>query len=260
MQQKIIRINMTAHQYWNPPIVEAVCELGFSSATPWNISYPWLFHEKIKHIYTGLPQEQKIVGLEQTSQVDPTIERSPFTVVEQSKIQFPLEDGTGLIAVGPNIMSSHVYKPYKGWNVFRARFEEALGEYIKVANPDGVRRIGLRYINQLIIPGSKIDVASYFTIPPVELTDDCAIDNFLCRNEYIYKDEPIRAILNFARGDAPEGTSAYLLDIDMVWQWPAEALPLDSVMNKIDELRRRERVIFEHLITDKARELFDAER
>ena len=250
---------MTAHQYRNPPIVEAVSELGFYSASPWNLSYPWLFHEKIKHIYTGLPQEQKLVGLEQTSQVEPSKERSPFTVVEQSKIQFPLEDGTGLIAVGPNIMSSHVYKPYPGWDVFRARFEEALRKYIEVANPDGVRRIGLRYINQLIIPGVQLDTSSYFTIPPAQLTDDCTVDNFLCRNEYIYRDEPIRAILNFARGDAPEGSSAWLLDIDMVWQWPAEPLPLYSVMNKIDELRRRERIIFEHLITDKARGLFDAD-
>lgn len=249
---------MTAHQYRNPPIVEAVCELGFSSASAWNLSYPWLFHEKIKHVYAGLPREQKLVGLEQSTQIVEPQERTPFKVVEQSKIQFPLENGTGLVAVGPNLISSHVYKPYPGWDVFRARFEEALRKYIEVANPDGVRRIGLRYINQLIIPGVQLDVASYFTIPPAGLTDDCTVDNFLSRNEYIYKDEPIRAILNFARGEAPEGSSAYLLDIDMVWQWPSEPLPLDSVMNKIDELRRRERVIFEHLITDKTRGLFDA--
>lgn len=249
---------MTAHQYRNPPIVEAVCELGFSSTSTWNLSYPWLFHEKIKHLYTGLPREQKLVGLEQPTQVAESQERTPFKVVEQSKIQFPLADGTGLVAVGQNIISSHVYKPYPGWDVFRSRLEEALRKYVEVANPDGIRRIGLRYINQLIIPGTRLDVAHYFTIPPANLTNDCIVDNFLSRNEYIYKDEPIRAILNFARTEAPEGSSAYLLDIDMVWQWPAEPLPLDSVMNKVDELRRRERVIFEHLITDKARGMFDA--
>ena len=249
---------MTVYQYQNPPIIEAVCELGFSSDAEWNLSYPWLFYEKIKHIYTGLPREQKIVGLEQPTQDVESRERTPFKVIEQSKIQFPLEGNSGLVAVSPNLISSHVYKPYPGWDVFRSRLEEALSKYIEVTNPNGLRKMGLRYINQLSVPDSQHDVASYFTIPPANISEDCIVDNFLFRNEYIYKDEPIRAILNFARLDAPENTSAYLLDIDMVWQWPAEPLPLNAVMAKVDELRRRERVIFEHLITDRARELFDA--
>ena len=58
--------------------------------------------------------------------------------------------------------------------------------------------------------------------------------------------------------NAPPAVSAYLLDIDLVWQWPAEPLSIESTMVKIDELRRRERIIFERLITDRARGLFDA--
>lgn len=250
---------MSVHQYSNPPILEAVCEVGFVPADEWNISYPWLFYEKVKSIYTGAPKEQKLVRLESPSTGLPEKESSPFTVVEQSKIQFPLADDTALVAVGPNVLSMHVKQPYPGWDVFRGRVAEAIKEYKGIANPTGVRKVGLRYINQVTIPEPQPNLADYFTIPPANvLPEELTTDNFLARNEYIYQDEPIRVVLNFARTESPPKVSTYLLDIDLVWQWPAEPLPIEVVMNKIDELRRRERIIFERLITDQSRGLFDA--
>lgn len=251
---------MSAHQYRNPPILEAVCEIGFAPTDDeWNISYPWLFYEKVKGVYTGAPKEQKLVRLEPPPTGGLGKEASPFTVVEQSKTLFPLADDTGLVAVGPNVLSVHVKPPYPGWGIFRGRIADALKEYINIANSNGVRKIGLRYINQVTIPEPQPDTAKYFSVPPSNvLPDELTIDNFLSRNEYLYQDEPIRVVLNFARTESPTKASAFLLDIDLVWEWPAEPLPIESVMNKIDELRRRERVIFERLITDQSRELFDA--
>ena len=68
-------------------------------------------------------------------------EASPFIVVEQSKMLFPLADDTGLIGVGPNVLSSHVRQPYLGWNIFRGRITEALKEYVSIANPTGIRKV-----------------------------------------------------------------------------------------------------------------------
>ena len=76
---------MSVHQYQNPPILEAVCEIGFAPADDeWNISYPWLFYEKVKGIYAGAPKEQKLVRLEPPPTEVSGKEESPFTVVEQS--------------------------------------------------------------------------------------------------------------------------------------------------------------------------------
>lgn len=251
---------MSTHQYRNPPILEAVCEIEFAPTdNEWNISYPWLFYEKVKGVYTGAPKEQKLVRLEPPPTGSLRKEDSPFTVVEQSKTLFPLADDTGLVAVGPNVLSAHVKQPYPGWAIFRNRIADALKEYISIANPTGIRKIGLRYINQVTISEPQPNVADYFSTPPANvLPDELVIDNFLSRNEYIYQDEPIRVVINFARAESPSKMSAYLLDIDLVWQWPADPLPIESVMNKVDELRRRERVIFERLITDQSRGLFDA--
>ncbi len=247
---------MSIHQYQNPPIMEAVCELRFAPGSDWDLSYPWLYYEKIKSTYVGKPREQKLLSLE------PNATGSP-SVIEQSKIQFPMEGDTGLLAIGQDVLSVHVNRPYPGWNAFRSRIESALKEYVVVASPIGLRNIGLRYINQVIIPGAQTNVADYFIFPPANILPlECSVDNFMCRNEYIYKDEPIRFALAFARTEPPagmEGISAYLLDVDMTWQWPSEPLSIESAMNKVDELRRRERIIFEGLVTDKARGIFDAE-
>ena len=165
--------------------MEAVCELRFAPERDWDLSYPWIFYEKIKSTYVGKPREQKLISLE------PTATGSP-TVIEQSKIQFPMEGDAGLLAIGPDVLSAHVKSPYPGWDVFRSRIESAIKEYVAVASPIGLRQIGLRYINQVIIPGDKINVADYFTFPPANiLPSECSVDNFICRNEYIYKDEPI---------------------------------------------------------------------
>lgn len=251
---------MSTHQYRNPPILEAVCEIEFAPTdNEWNISYPWLFYDKVKGVYSGAPKEQKLVRLEPPPTGSLRKEGSPFTVVEQSKTLFPLADDTGLVAVGPNVLSAHVKQPYPGWIIFRNRIADALKEYISIANPTGIRKIGLRYINQVTISEPQPNVAEYFSTPPANvLPDELVIDNFLSRNEYIYQDEPIRVVINFARAESSSKESAYLLDIDLVWQWPADPLPIESVMNKVDELRRRERVIFERLITDQSRSLFDA--
>ncbi len=251
---------MSVHQYQNPPILEAVCEIGFAPADDeWNISYPWLFYEKVKGVYAGAPKEQKLVRLEPPPTEVSGKEESPFTVVEQSRTLFPLANDTGLIAVGPNVLSVHVRRPYPGWSIFRARIVEALKEYTSITHPIGIRKIGLRYINQVTISEPQPNVADYFSTPPANvLPDELAIDNFQSRNEYVYQDEPIRVVLNFARTESPSKVSTYLLDIDLVWLWPAEPLLIDSVMSKIDELRRRERIIFERLITNRSRELFDA--
>src|SRR5665647_242550 len=100
---------MNVHQYQNPPIVEAICEIGFAPANDeWNISYPWLFYEKIKNIYTGTPKEQKLVRMESLPADSSGKDTSPLAgFVEQSKTQFSLADDTGLVAVGPNVLSAH---------------------------------------------------------------------------------------------------------------------------------------------------------
>jgi len=218
-----------------------------------------LLYEKIKGVYAGKPREQKMVSVEPNPKLSAPGNPSGLTVNEITRIQFPSQDEKALVAVYRDTISISVLHPYPTWETFRPRIENALNAYTIMAVPAGVRRIGLRYINMLTKDGNIDDLLNYFKFPPTNLSSiQCTVDNFSDHTEYIYDDEPIRVIVNFARTVAPAGKSSCVLDIDVAWEWPGEALPLGQAMKKVDELRSRERVVFETLITDRAREAFDA--
>jgi uncharacterized protein (TIGR04255 family) len=67
----------------------------------------------------------------------------------------------------------------------------------------------------------------------------------------------VRLVVSHATVEAREGQVAFLMDIDVIWQ-SSEAVAKDAALAKADDLRARERDVFEALITDEARSLFDA--
>ncbi|MXZ87792.1 MAG: TIGR04255 family protein [Dehalococcoidia bacterium] len=64
-------------------------------------------------------------------------------------------------------------------------------------------------------------------------------------------------ILSQGSVDAPKNHVGFLLDLDVIWE-STEPIARDEALTKAGDLRAREREAFETIITDKARELFDA--
>jgi uncharacterized protein (TIGR04255 family) len=251
---------MERRKYRNPPIEEALCEFRFAPSQEWDPTVSGHFHEKIRETYPAKPREQRVV--EAGFQVSAQSAESAMQLKQGlAKVQFPTDDGRHLVAVGPDIMSVHVLKPYPGWHEdFRPRIEQALQAYNETTAPKGVKQIGLRYINQIIIAADTIALDDYFTTPP--RTPDHFPERksaIFSRIESFYTDDPIRLVFTFATVKPPEGKLAFLLDLDLVWSWSDQPLALDDVMDKVEKLRHRERDAFEALITERAREVFDAE-
>jgi uncharacterized protein (TIGR04255 family) len=250
---------MERRKYRNPPIEEALCEFRFAPSQDWDPTVPGRFHEKIRDMYPAKPREQRVVeaGFQVSAQSADSAMQLKHGI---AKVQFPTTDGKRLVAVGPDVMSVHVLRPYPGWHEdFRSRIERALQAYNETTAPKGVKQIGLRYINQIVIAADTIELEDYFTTPPQ--TPDrfpkrqAAI---FSRIESIYTDDPIRLVFTFATVKPPEGKLAFLLDLDLVWSWSDQPLALDDVMEKVETLRHRERDAFEALITERTREVFDA--
>lgn len=135
--------------------------------------------------------------------------------------------------------------------------------YQAIADPSGIRRIGIRYINLIELPAPNAEPSEYFSAPPTKNEElGCRLDTFVIRHEYLYDDEPIRLVVNFAKVQKIETVTvngaSYLLDLDVSREWQTEALPMNRAMSLVEELRRREREAFEAQITPKSRELFDA--
>jgi uncharacterized protein (TIGR04255 family) len=250
---------MQRRVYKYPPIEEALCEFRFVNDAEWDPMLPLVFRDQIKESYPGKPVQR--TPLEANLRAGSDQAGASFLLKQElGRIQFPSEDGKALVSIGPNVLSAHMLRPYQRWEEFRPRIEEALSKYSSTLPCDGVRRIGLRYINKIEIENAgSLDLNKYFTVPPMSPQGfPTRITSFITRTEHIYDDEPIKLILTFTDTSAKEGYAAFLLDLDLVWEFGDNPIPAEEAMNRVDTLRERERDAFEQLITDNSREMFDA--
>lgn len=242
--------------YKNPPIHEAVCEFQFSNPEDWNLIHGGQFIERVKKRYSGKPTEQRILRV-----TPPRGEMSgatPPSIVEITKVQLKSVDGRQIVAIGPGILSVHSLRPYAGWELFRRQIAEAFGEYIKITRPKAVRRIGLRYINQIFASTDSGTVPDFLTTPPYAIPHIAgSIDGYANRAEYSL-DKRSKAIVQLASIDAPPSEFGIALDIDVSRTWQDDSNKTKNVLKVVDELRTQERQVFEALITPKTRDLFDA--
>ena len=246
-------------EYKNPPIVEALVEIQFSPSQEWNPIIPFDFYGLIKSDYSGIPRDR----MEMSTHIEREEGQSHTSVQTTEKldrVQYPNEDGTKLVALGANLLSVHVLKPYPGWVDFSKRISAAIDAYLAAAKPSGVLRVGLRYINKIEIPcEGTMNLQEYFTSPPsLAYTDYAHMSNFFMRLESQFNDAPIRMAQSFGSAGASEGNYGFLLDFDLFRSWSDSPLPCDQVVELISEMRDLERDVFESYITESTREIFDA--
>jgi uncharacterized protein (TIGR04255 family) len=253
---------MERRRYRNPPIEEAVCDIQFAPGIDWDPTMPGRIHEKLKSVYTEKPRLQQMIEA-QLQGADS--EGNPSVSIQQrmtkQRVQLLAENGTRLVGLAADQLTIHMLRPYLGWDEYRPRIEQALMAYVEVAEPEAVARIGLRYINRIVITGDGIpDLARYFTVPPKfpQVDPNIRVLSFFNRKEAEYLDAPIRIVVTFAEMEPmlPKAHN-YLLDLDIIWISPDQPAPLDQVMNLIDDMKVRHRQVFESLITPDARVLFD---
>ena len=254
-------------QYKNPPIKEAVCEFRFGPKQDWDPLLPGNLQQALCGLgdeYTGKALEQRIVsvGIETHEDKPPALKYDEGAI----KVQLATEKNIRRIGVGRNVLTIHMLAPYQdssddvesGWPEFAHRIKNALSAYWNLVNPDGVFQVGIRYINEILIPEEEVEIDDYVkdALPRGEGIPD-TVNGFGCRIEYIY-DDVVRLALSQATLKPPPGHVKILLDLDVVWK-SDELISQDESVAKAKDLRDRERTAFEAFITNKSRDLFDAD-
>ncbi|MDQ2696723.1 MAG: TIGR04255 family protein, partial [Pseudomonadota bacterium] len=182
-------------KYRNPPIEEAIVEFHFRPGQEWDLTIPGKLHQHpaIKDQYPGKPRTHKI--MEASFQAGP--EQPATWAVREGPMRTQLVDTSGhrLISVGPDMLSVNVLRPYDDWEQFRPRIDAALQAYAEVAKPNGVWRVGVRYINKIVVTGKAFDIPKYFTCgPPFAPGLPGQMAGFISRVEYLY-DDAIKLLL-----------------------------------------------------------------
>ena len=255
-------IGGSRRRYRNPPIDEAVCEFRFGSDPDWDLTIPGKLRTALAADYTGKPRTQKVIDVEIQSD-EPAHVRYGHGL---AKVLLFTDDGGRAVGVGADVLSIHMLRPYQdpersgrgGWDEFRPRIVQALDEYWHVADPTGVCRISMRYINRIVVPGpiSQIDNYLRCAVPAVSGLPE-SVHTYTSRVTYAYEDGTRLVLINGSISP-PSDDVGFLLDIDVIWE-AAETLTQPEALLRIDVLRDLERQVFETVITDKAREIFDAD-
>ena len=242
-------------RYGNPPIEEALCEFHFQPSQDWDLMIPGKLHVKLGSQYSGKPQEQEGVASHE----------GQAPQLRLGKVQLITENGRRMVAIGRDVLSVHMLRPYhdpqrpdhSGWGEFQPRIKEALEAYWEVVQPKGVLRVGVRYVNKIVIPRTPVEVEEFLKCAlPVTTELPSRLNNFSSCVEYAYGDG-VCLILSHCSINAPPNHVGFLLDLDVIWK-TEESVGVDDALAQTGDLHDCERTAFEAVITDKARELFDA--
>lgn len=238
--------------YRKPPLIEAVCDFRFSGSQPWDWTVPGLFYEQIRNDFPN-KEQVNVVG----TIIDPA--QSKIVQQAQPKMQFVNENRTRAIQVAPDNLSLHQLHPYDGWECFKKSILKYLLTYRSIANPEGLTRVGLRYVNRLELPTIEIELNEYFRIlPQVPPPIPQIFPSFLLNVEIPYNSPENRLRITFGTV-IPENPSnnAYVLDFDIFTS--DNAIPsMEEVSDWLDIAHDRIEVAFDAAFTGRTRhEIFE---
>jgi uncharacterized protein (TIGR04255 family) len=254
-------------KYKNAPIEEAICEFQFvpNQGNPeWDLTLPGKLqaHDALKE-YSAPSRQQNLQTLAAGNikgQPEVSIQNMLFRVL------LPTKDGRAILSTGHNTLGVSVLRPYEGWDKFRPRILSALDVYSGIAEQKVVSRIGLRYINRIITPAAGASSASRFLThvqTTIEATSEAQakvqgnLTAINTRHEFETPENVKLFITHATIAPATPKTSEYILDIEVVWdRQPLDGI--DQITPLIDKLHDIEGGVFETLITDEARKLFNA--
>lgn len=239
-------------RYKNPPIIEAICEFQFDPSSSWDLTVPGLLYNELRQNFP-VRRERRIL----TQNVSETPEGPRQNITWMERMQFYNKEETALVQISPHLISINHLKPYPSWTAFLPLIERGLDAYRKIASPSQLRRVGLRYINRIELPGSRAELEDYFEFLP-HLGKNLPKDYVECIVGIVipFKDPGGLLKLQLTRATLTPDMLPMVLDLDH-FAIESDGMALDNAMGWVNRAHKNIEDTFEACITDRTRELFD---
>jgi uncharacterized protein (TIGR04255 family) len=252
-RHEVVSETTMGRKYSKSPIIEAVCEFRFEPGE-WNGTIFGLVWEEVR---IPFPKRQDVQQFD--FQVVPMPQGAQQRVFQQPGTKYLREDEKLSMLVGPAVMNVSHLAPYSSWGEFKPLISLAFRAYVTKAEPKSLRRIGLRYINKVELPGEKVELEDYLQFHPFlgpTLPEDHA--SFIVGVEFPY--EQNRDVLRLQLASVPPEKEAHLalmLDLDYFTLVP-NSVPLaeDQVSRWLELAHSRVEEVFEACIKDSLRARF----
>lgn len=143
-------------KYKEPSIVEALCEFKFHEGSePWDITVFGDFRNRVSEQLNGERETLENVQVQiQENKAVPAIKKEP-------QMRFWDKNRTKLAHVSKNLVSANVLRPYPGWNKFKDFILWTLNKYQTSGKPGSIKKITLRYIDQLDLPADAFRLGDW---------------------------------------------------------------------------------------------------
>jgi uncharacterized protein (TIGR04255 family) len=242
-------------RYKKPPAVEALCEIYFSGSA-WDDTVPGAFYERIKNDFPQ-KRQRKI----QEAQVTLGPEQAVAGVRELPPwMQFVSDEKQRMIQIARDLLVVNQLHPYPHFEEWEPDVYKCLRIYRELAQPEKIARVGLRYINRVVIPEERVRMEEYFAIYPnlpQRLGDTHG--PFLVRVE-VPQLEGHTVLVTFGTAPVPPGANqpaqAFMLDFYDLLQMD-QSVDEQALSKEINRAHDNLVLAFEDSITDRLRELFE---
>jgi uncharacterized protein (TIGR04255 family) len=213
------------------PIIEAVCEFRLPKNIKWDLTIPGLLFSKVANSFPD--NEQRVV---QSVEIIQNSEGVKHQISRDDRVFFYTPDRKTFIQIGTRMLAIHCIKPYPGWDNFKPKITEAFHAFADIIDFSALERIGLRYINQIKIPGNDIPLKNYFEFRP-HFSKDLAnnLENFIMNCIFTFFDGSDSCRVQLTNMNSSKSdTITLMLDIDYYLAKP-------NTVSKIEALHWMER-------------------
>jgi len=244
-------------RYRKPPVIEALCEIYFADSM-WDDTVPGAFYERVKQDFPDKRQreiQEAQIALGPAGATAGVRRLPPW-------MQFISEKGDRMIQIARDLLVVNQLQPYPHFERWEPAVHSALKIYKELTQPKKVARLGLRYINRVVIPGALVQMEDYFTIYPnlpPGLGDTHG--SFLVRVEVPQREHGHTVLITFGPAAPPQpkqDEQVFTLDLYDILQRDG---PLEEIDFRVEIQRAHNNVVvaFEDSITDRLRALFEPE-
>jgi uncharacterized protein (TIGR04255 family) len=245
-------------KYRSSPIIEVVCEFRFVSDARWDAAVPDRIYDRIKGVF---PEKRKAQVVESITGVahEAGVEQK-VTIIERQ--QFLREDETAFVQVSPNFLAINHLKPYPTWEKYLPLIRHAFEAYVGAAQPQGLHRIGLRYINRIEFEAKETYLEEHFKFRPQHPSmSEVTFEAFLVGLDVVYEEDRDRLRMQLA-SSPPESPGKLVAIFDLDYSLvQAEAVSLDEAIDWVDKTAHsRIQQAFEDCLTQDLKNRFEPEQ
>jgi uncharacterized protein (TIGR04255 family) len=144
-----------------PPLIEAVCELRLDPSLPWDLTMPGRLFEKLQ---TQFPERRQTLGFEVKMNAQSLSQSPEYRQIEN--LQFLSPDKKDVVQVREHAVSMSRLAPYEAWEKYKPTVLGVFERFRDVAGDSTIARVGLKYINRIVVPKREIRLEEYFELYP----------------------------------------------------------------------------------------------